>query len=92
MPKFKTKPFEIEAVQFVAGNYDEIHNEFSSVEFYPVDEEDRVDDPEIVAQVFDALHSTWVGVKDNQWIIKGAKGEFYPCDPEIFAAKYEPSE
>ena len=24
------------------------------------------------------------------WIIKGVKGEFYPCDPEIFEATYEP--
>jgi hypothetical protein len=23
------------------------------------------------------------------WIIKGIKGEFYPCDPEIFEATYE---
>jgi len=24
------------------------------------------------------------------WIIKGVKGEFYPCEPEIFAMTYEP--
>jgi hypothetical protein len=24
------------------------------------------------------------------WIIKGVKGEFYPCAPEIFVATYEP--
>lgn len=23
------------------------------------------------------------------WIIKGVKGEFYPCDPEIFEETYE---
>ncbi len=23
------------------------------------------------------------------WIIKGVKGEFYPCKPDIFAATYE---
>ncbi len=23
------------------------------------------------------------------WIIKGVKGEFYPCKPEIFTATYE---
>jgi hypothetical protein len=27
-------------------------------------------------------------VKD--WIIRGVKGEFYPCKPDIFAATYEP--
>lgn len=28
----------------------------------------------------------------NDWIIKGVKGEFYPCKPDIFAATYEPAE
>lgn len=23
------------------------------------------------------------------WIIRGVVGEFYPCDPEVFAATYE---
>jgi hypothetical protein len=26
------------------------------------------------------------------WIIKGVKGELYPCKPDIFAATYEPVE
>lgn len=26
----------------------------------------------------------------GDWIIKGLKGEFYPCKPEIFEMKYEP--
>ena len=25
----------------------------------------------------------------GDWIIKGVKGEFYPCKPEIFVATYE---
>jgi len=29
---------------------------------------------------------------DGDWIIKGVKGEFYPCKPDIFAATYEPVE
>ncbi len=27
----------------------------------------------------------------GDWIIKGVKGEFYPCKPDIFAATYEPA-
>ncbi len=27
----------------------------------------------------------------NDWIIRGVKGEFYPCKPDIFAATYEPA-
>ncbi len=28
----------------------------------------------------------------GDWIIKGVKGEFYPCKPDIFEATYEPVE
>lgn len=28
----------------------------------------------------------------NDWIICGIKGEFYPCNPDIFTATYEPVE
>ena len=27
----------------------------------------------------------------GDWIIKGVKGELYPCKPDIFAATYEPA-
>jgi hypothetical protein len=27
---------------------------------------------------------------DGDWIIRGVKGELYPCKPDIFAATYEP--
>lgn len=26
----------------------------------------------------------------GDWIIKGVKGEFYPCKPDVFAQTYEP--
>ncbi len=28
----------------------------------------------------------------GDWIIRGVKGEFYPCKPDIFGATYEPAE
>lgn len=28
----------------------------------------------------------------GDWIIKGVKGELYPCKPDIFEATYEPAE
>jgi hypothetical protein len=27
----------------------------------------------------------------GDWIIKGVKGEFYPCKPDIFELTYEPT-
>ena len=34
------------------------------------------------------LEGTMLASPDD-WIIKGVKGEFYPCKPDIFAATYE---
>ena len=28
-------------------------------------------------------------VSDGDWIIRGIKGEYYPCKPDIFVATYE---
>jgi hypothetical protein len=28
---------------------------------------------------------------DGDWIIRGVKGEFYPCKPDIFSATYDPA-
>lgn len=30
-----------------------------------------------------------MSVSNGDWIIKGVKGEYYPCKPDIFAATYE---
>jgi len=30
--------------------------------------------------------------RPGDWIIRGVKGELYPCKPDIFAATYEPAE
>lgn len=31
-------------------------------------------------------------VSENDWLIRGVRGEVYPCKPDIFAATYEPVE
>lgn len=89
MAKFRTKPFEIEAIQFTGENFQELYGfcgwKFSNVEGLPLYTRKG-----FTARVYDELHATWVSVKPGQWIILGQKGEFYPCDPEIFEAKYEP--
>lgn len=99
--KYKTKPFEIDAVKFTGDNWGEVRKfvgPFDTKGVYPNGHVTKFikyevtslhDDPDIIAQVYDYLHRTWVGVKINQYIIRGMKGEFYPCDPEVFEAKYE---
>ena len=29
---------------------------------------------------------------ETDWIIKGVKGELYPCKPDVFAETYEPAQ
>lgn len=33
-----------------------------------------------------------MSVSHGDWLIRGVKGEVYPCKPDIFAATYEPVE
>lgn len=88
--RYRTKPFEIEAIQWTGDNEAEVQT-LAPGKFYALTENDRLnaDDPDATAEVFDYLHSTWVLVFDGQWVIKGMKGEFYPCDDEVFRTKYE---
>lgn len=95
MSRYRTKPVEITARQY-DGDWQSMQDWCRDMDpgqsrafFFPVEEEDRTEDPDIVAEVWDELHSTWVGVKVGQWIIHGTRGEFYPCDPDVFAEKYE---
>lgn len=90
MPRFQKKPVEVEAIRWTGDNADEL-DKFTDGRFNMLDREDRdnADDPDWTAQVFDDLHSTWVGVYTGQWIIRGVKGEFYPCAPEVLAETYE---
>jgi hypothetical protein len=90
----RKKPVEVQAIQWTGGNAGEIFG-FTGREYFDVlAAEDRAncDDPEATAAVFDKLHSTWVLVKDGQWLIRGVKGEFYPCDEAVFAETYEPAD
>lgn len=86
--RFRTKVVEVEAVQFLGDNVCEIAT-WTKGYFRDADPFVRADNPEIVAEVYDDLHKTWIGVLNGQWIVRGAKGEFYPCDNETFHWKYE---
>lgn len=77
MSKYRKKPVIIEAIQFVAGNFDAIEA------FVGGDAEFRGNEL-IIATLEGPLRAA-----PNDWIIKGVKGEFYPCKPDIFEATYE---
>lgn len=77
MPKFVKKPVEIEAVQYTGSNFNDIEK------FVGGDAEFRNGEL-IVATLEGPLR-----VSPNDWIIRGVKGEFYPCKPDIFEATYD---
>lgn len=43
------------------------------------------------SMVIDTLEGRFTA-SPGDWIIKGVKGEFYPCKPDIFEQTYEPVE
>lgn len=83
MPKFRKKPVVIDAVLFRGG---EQPNEFSADVI-----SGRVRYPEDGTMLIATLEGTMQAVPGD-WIIRGVKGELYPCKPDIFAATYEPAD
>jgi hypothetical protein len=77
MKKFRKKPVIVEAVQWTGRNDQEI-NKFAAPH--------GVYKREVIIQTLEGVMRGQVG----DWIIRGVKGEFYPCKPDIFAATYEP--
>jgi hypothetical protein len=44
--------------------------------------------PQLQIFTLEGIHRAQPG----DWIIRGVKGELYPCKPDIFAASYDPAE
>src|SRR3972149_998065 len=76
--KFIKKPVVVEAIQWTGNNAKEI-SDFAgkNVYYYLCDE------------IFDVrtLEGEMILTKNN-WLIKGVKGEFYPCRDDIFRESY----
>lgn len=78
--KFKKKPVEVEAVQWTGNNLSELC-QFVPEEF----RHDKIHQPMGIVTLEGVLTVT-----EGDWIIKGVKGEFYPCKPDVFELTYEP--
>ena len=77
--KFRTKPCEIEAVQWTGENLTEI------LRFANTQNIDITSGVLIIKTLEgDMVAST------GDYIIRGLRGEYYPCKPDVFRAKYEP--
>lgn len=89
MGKYVKKPVVIEAVHWTGENYDECMNfmgeNCGNKLAYEDYQEHCINTGEIH---IDTLEGRLTASK-NDWIIKGVKGEFYPCKPDIFALTYD---
>ena len=84
MSKYRKKPVEVEAVQFTRKNISEV------MKFTNYQVEIAIHRPVIgkMTGIIQTLEGD-MNLNENDWIIKGVKGEFYPCKPDIFEKTYE---
>ncbi|MBO5715567.1 MAG: hypothetical protein J6S23_04135 [Clostridia bacterium] len=85
MKKYRKKPVEIEAVLFTRDTFCEVL-EFTNNAAHSF----RV--PIVPGLkctcIIPTLEGEYTAI-EGDYIIKGVKGEFYPCKPDIFAETYE---
>jgi hypothetical protein len=88
MPQFRKKPVVIEAFQWTGGP-DQTDDPTWAVDAIKSGairfENEGTPD---VALLIDTLEGTH-RANQGDYIIRGVKGELYPCKPDIFAATYE---
>lgn len=83
--KYRKKPVEIEAVQFTRDNWAEIVS-FTNGTAKDLTIERRPNGKcTCIIPTLEGDHTA----TENDYIIKGVNGEFYPCKPDIFAKTYE---
>lgn len=80
MPTFRKKPVVIEAWRVADGM---AFPEGADIRRMPTGSRPPT------WEVYDALHNSWVTFELGDWIIKGVRGEFYPCKPDVFDETYE---
>ncbi len=83
MKLYKKKPVTIEAVQFDGTNQDKIH-EFTDGKAVSIPMSKTL----VPAMEIDTLEGV-MRADEGDFIIKGLKGEFYPCKPDIFNLSYD---
>ena len=84
--KYRKKPVEVEAVQWTGRNLAEILDFCPTARYwYPQTHIEGCEDMRLIIPTLEGDHVA----NDGDFIIKGVKGEFYPCKPDIFEQTYE---
>ena len=90
MAKYRKKPVVIEAMQLRWDNWGEMC-EFAHVGKLEDGRPRGVQDGEEIGLDIPTLEGL-MHANQNDWIIRGIKGELYPCKPDIFEETYELAE
>lgn len=87
--KFVKKPVVIDAFQWNGTREDaeDICKAFPELQTNCFTYTMNLKDKHPVSWTFHTLEGL-ITAKPNDWIIKGVKGEFYPCKPDIFEQTY----
>jgi len=91
--KFIKKPVEIEAIQLTKDNIIEVFNFLDGANYKETKSSEELEDFSkmklkqgyIEIETLEGIMKASFG----DYIIKGVKGEFYPCKPDIFQETYE---
>lgn len=88
--KYVKKPVEIEAIQLKEDNIVEVFDFLDGENYEKTKSTEELED--IVLGVTKQGYIQLEGIMIagfGDYIIKGVKGEFYPCKPDIFESTYE---
>ena len=91
--KYRKKPVIVDAIKWTGTNLDDIIGfvgESLRFEIYEEAYRAGMFPPVVIMKIGTLEGDMEVSVGD--YVIKGIKGEFYPCKPDIFEATYEPAE
>ena len=94
--RFRKKPIVIEAEQLCWKNWsgmtllEGIVSEKNPARTVSTFSDMCGEGPEYIEVTIPTLEGDHVA-KHGDWIIRGVKGEVYPCKPDIFEATYEPA-
>ena len=91
--KFRKKPVVIEAVQLTWQTWGEvcdfIEGSGGTGTYINAANGDPTENvTESIGLIIPTLEGNMIA-RQGDWIIRGVKGEFYPCKPDIFEATYE---
>lgn len=77
--RYVKRPLVVEAIQLSRETWERVHD-FLGVVMRDLDGE---------VCIFISTLEGVMKASDGDWVIRGLRGEFYPCKPDIFEATYE---